>query len=163
MSIPAMNALLKTLEEPAGDFIIILTVASTGSLLPTIVSRCHRLYLGSGGESAPEEEAAVQALREVVLSGWGSGDPGKIISDMFPEAENNRERAQRVLAMLLEWSRSGMAEAQIAPLDALSAFQEDLLELRRALDGNVSPDLVVEQVVKRARPVGELLAASIVR
>ena len=82
---------------------------------------------------------------------------------MFPEAENNRERAQRVLAMLLEWSRSGMAEAQMASLDALSSFQEDLLELRRALDGNVSPALVVEQVVKRARPVGELLAASIVR
>ena len=163
MSIPAMNALLKTLEEPAGDFIIILTVASTGSLLPTIVSRCHRLYLGSGGESAPEEEAVVQALREVILRGWGSGDPGKILSDMFPEAENNRERAQRVLAMLLEWSRSGMAEAQVSALDALNDFQEDLLELCRALDGNVSPDLVVEQAVKRARPVGALLAASIVR
>ena len=82
---------------------------------------------------------------------------------MFPEAENNRERAQRVLAMLLEWSRSAMAEAQISCLDILSAFQEDLLELRQALDGNVSPDLVVEQAVKQARPVGELLAASIVR
>ena len=41
--------------------------------------------------------------------------------------------------------------------------QERLRELRRALDGNVSPDLVVEQVVKRARPVGERLAASIIR
>ena len=82
---------------------------------------------------------------------------------MFPEAENNRERAQRVLAMLLEWSRSGMAEAQVSALDALNDFQEDLLELCRGLDGNVSPDLVVEQAVKRARPVGELLAASIVR
>jgi hypothetical protein len=56
-----------------------------------------------------------------------------------------------------------MAEAQVSALDALNDFQEDLLELCRALDGNVSPDLVVEQAVKRARPVGELLAASIVR
>ena len=41
MSNPAMNAILKTLEEPAGDFIIMLTAASTGNLLPTVVSRCQ--------------------------------------------------------------------------------------------------------------------------
>lgn len=162
MSIPAMNALLKTLEEPAGDFILILTVASTGSLLPTIVSRCHRLYLGSEGKASLEGDDTVEGLRRLILEGWGSGDPGKIISDMIPEAENNRERVRRILALLLEWSRSGMAAAQPPTLDALSAFQEDLLDLRRSLDGNVHPDLVMEQALKRARPVGELLA-SIVR
>lgn len=41
----AANALLKTLEEPPGKGIIILTANSEEALLPTIVSRCERLTL----------------------------------------------------------------------------------------------------------------------
>jgi DNA polymerase-3 subunit delta' len=39
----ASNALLKTLEEPAGDCIIILTTSNRDALLPTIVSRCQQV------------------------------------------------------------------------------------------------------------------------
>lgn len=41
----AMNALLKTLEEPAPQVVLILTAESAESLLPTIVSRCVELRL----------------------------------------------------------------------------------------------------------------------
>ena len=41
----AMNALLKTLEEPAPQVILILTAESAENLLPTIVSRCELLRL----------------------------------------------------------------------------------------------------------------------
>lgn len=41
----AMNALLKTLEEPAPQVVIILTAESAESLLPTIASRCEILRL----------------------------------------------------------------------------------------------------------------------
>lgn len=41
MSEEAANCLLKTLEEPPPQVILILTAASTESLLPTIVSRCQ--------------------------------------------------------------------------------------------------------------------------
>jgi len=41
----AANALLKTLEEPPGKVILLLTAESTESLLPTIVSRCEILRL----------------------------------------------------------------------------------------------------------------------
>jgi DNA polymerase-3 subunit delta' len=41
----AMNALLKTLEEPAPQVILVLTAESTEILLPTIVSRCEVLRL----------------------------------------------------------------------------------------------------------------------
>lgn len=39
----AGNALLKALEEPPGDTIIILTAHRPGDLLPTIVSRCRHI------------------------------------------------------------------------------------------------------------------------
>ena len=41
----AMNALLKTLEEPPPQVILLLTAESAESLLPTIVSRCEVLRL----------------------------------------------------------------------------------------------------------------------
>ncbi len=41
----AANALLKTLEEPPGRVVLMLTAESTDSLLPTIASRCEVLRL----------------------------------------------------------------------------------------------------------------------
>ncbi len=163
MSNPAANALLKTLEEPAGDFIVILTVASTGNLLPTIVSRCHRLYLGARDESSPLHEEATDHLQRLVRAGWGTGDPRKILSEMFPDLETGRERAQAILSLLLEWSRCRLESVTAADLDALTVFQEEILSLRRALDGNVSAELVVEQAVKQAHSVGGLLTSQMVR
>jgi len=44
MNYHAQNSLLKTLEDPPGDALIILVANSTGSLLSTVLSRCLRLY-----------------------------------------------------------------------------------------------------------------------
>ena len=44
-TIPAQNSLLKTLEEPPGKVILILTAISSGSLLETIISRCEVIKL----------------------------------------------------------------------------------------------------------------------
>ena len=46
MNYHAQNSLLKTLEEPPGDSLLILIAKGTGSLLPTLVSRCLRLSFG---------------------------------------------------------------------------------------------------------------------
>jgi len=45
MTESAANALLKTLEEPSGNTLIILMVDSSMKLLPTIVSRCQQWYI----------------------------------------------------------------------------------------------------------------------
>lgn len=47
MGIPAQNALLKLLEEPPTDSVLILTSSQPQSLLPTIRSRLQLLQLGS--------------------------------------------------------------------------------------------------------------------
>lgn len=43
MNLPSQNALLKTLEEPPRDSLIILIAANAGGLLPTVRSRCLRV------------------------------------------------------------------------------------------------------------------------
>lgn len=42
---PPANALLKTLEEPPGGAVLILTARNPSALLPTIVSRCQEIRL----------------------------------------------------------------------------------------------------------------------
>jgi len=60
LTLPAQNALLKTLEEPASTVCLILTAASPQALLPTVVSRCQHLPL-----RAPSNEAISGALQEL--------------------------------------------------------------------------------------------------
>jgi len=43
MLAPSSNALLKTLEEPPADTIIILTTSEPDKILPTILSRCRKV------------------------------------------------------------------------------------------------------------------------
>jgi DNA polymerase III subunit delta' len=46
LNTPAQNALLKTLEEPPQDSLLVLIAVSAGGLLPTVRSRCMRLSFG---------------------------------------------------------------------------------------------------------------------
>ena len=57
----AANAFLKTLEEPPAESVIVLITANISSLLPTIVSRCARLYFRP---LTPEE-----MIRRLTLAG----------------------------------------------------------------------------------------------
>ena len=81
MNYHAQNSLLKTLEDPPGDALIILVANSTGSLLSTVLSRCLRLcfaFLPVGEvagflvrqQGTPEDQATVLA----VLTGGSLGE-----------------------------------------------------------------------------------------
>lgn len=59
MNTAAQNALLKTLEEPPGPCVFILTVSRFRSLLPTVRSRSQRIRL-----TAPKRSTAVATLVE---------------------------------------------------------------------------------------------------
>jgi DNA polymerase-3 subunit delta' len=59
LNIPAANALLKSLEEPGADTVFILVSNSIDKLLPTILSRCHKLPMGM-----PERSVALAWLKQ---------------------------------------------------------------------------------------------------
>lgn len=59
MAPPAQNALLKTLEEPPGDAVILLTAALRQKILPTIFSRVQTIQL-----TGPPVHTAIAALRQ---------------------------------------------------------------------------------------------------
>ncbi|WP_366552533.1 DNA polymerase III subunit delta' [Aquibaculum sediminis] len=68
MNVNAANALLKVLEEPPANAVLLLVSHAPGRLLPTIRSRCRRLAL------KPLEGATVLALLERELP---EADPGQ--------------------------------------------------------------------------------------
>lgn len=71
MSDEGANTLLKLLEEPEADTVLILLASSPDALLPTILSRCQLFAFGGSGDefdrclSAEMEEAAVELLRSL--------------------------------------------------------------------------------------------------
>lgn len=76
MNPQAANALLRTLEEPPSETVTILVSPSTAHLLPTIVSRCRKIYfpplprrtleeiIGSRGGRTPEQASLLAALAD---------------------------------------------------------------------------------------------------
>ncbi len=73
-TISAANALLKTLEEPASQVVIILTAPDPGILLPTIVSRCQILTL----RSLPDAE-----VQDALLSRWqASAEQAELLAQL---------------------------------------------------------------------------------
>lgn len=67
----AANSLLKTLEEPTADTLLILVTASPAALLPTIRSRCQRLSLQPPGR----EEVLAWLQAE-----YASAQPGALLA-----------------------------------------------------------------------------------
>lgn len=113
MNTNAANALLKTLEEPAGESFLLLETERFGSVLPTIRSRCQRFtldipsheqsihWLANNGQSG---EAAEQALKR------NNGAPLKALQWL---SSDQREQQQRWMELLGQWS-NGSAPLQVA-------------------------------------------------
>jgi DNA polymerase-3 subunit delta' len=76
MNTVSANALLKTLEEPAGDLRLVLAGSTTDALLPTIRSRCQSLRLALPDEQLTVAWLASQGVKqpEVLLAAAG-GQP----------------------------------------------------------------------------------------
>ncbi len=111
LSLPAIQASLKVLEEPPPNGMILLTCANAESLLPTVLSRCQEVALAP---VAPDHLApalkqrfdidAQQAMETALLSG---GRPGWAIEALSePEVVAERRQLLRDLATLTRATRA---------------------------------------------------------
>ncbi len=105
----AANALLKTLEEPSGDSVIILVSHSAGQLLPTIRSRCQVIDF-----SLPERDSA-QAWLASALSAEG-------LSVSPDELHSVLSLAAFAPLRALEFVRTGALDENNRMLDEMAAF-----------------------------------------
>lgn len=124
LSIAAQNALLKTLEEPPGQALIILVTGSPGALLPTVRSRCQRINF------APLTPAQV---REVLEAGGVAADDAARLAEVADGSpgralalhERWQDEARQEVARLLADLRRGRYGSVLAMSKGLGNTEQD--------------------------------------
>jgi DNA polymerase-3 subunit delta' len=107
------NAFLKTLEEPAGQSLLLLLTGSPQALLPTILSRCQRILLEE------ERGEADTPWLEDVISILAEGTPGDALERMDLASrieailEGERERIESSLGERAEDETKEVRDARI--------------------------------------------------
>ncbi len=160
----AGNALLKTLEEPPGNALIILLTAHVGAVLPTILSRCQRLHFPALPQTAVEEfllgrDCAPETAR--IAASLAGGSLEKALEISAEEALADRKKLLERLDSLstLEMAPlfsaaeelAGDKEKAMETLDLLATYLRDLLLMRGGSAELVNSDLLplIERNVSR--------------
>ncbi len=149
----AQNALLKMLEEPGAETLLVLVTARPDLLLPTIHSRCVRVTLAAPGlETALELLAreGVEPIEAALCARWSRGAPGAALELARRAGPRMRELVRGVLAGELDalaaveaWdalegdfeARTPSASARLKARAFLDLGVELLSDLRRARAG----------------------------
>ncbi|WP_286035000.1 DNA polymerase III subunit delta' [Megamonas hypermegale] len=150
MNEAAENSLLKTLEEPTGDVVFILVTANKDLLLPTILSRCMKLYFAPLSEDEIKiilkSKYAVEEDKATVIAKLSGGSMKRAISFLDDDNFNLCQNAMDFLSKDLNakdiWQISdefsAMDKAKIKQwADFLQMIIRDLLLLQAGADDNL--------------------------
>lgn len=89
LTIAAQNALLKVLEEPPRDTIIILVIPSYDLLIPTILSRCKVIEIKEENIETSEKDLSRYLNILISLGSIGAGEKLKIAQDFGKTKEES--------------------------------------------------------------------------
>lgn len=67
LTVEAQNALLKTLEEPPADAILLLGASSVAKFLPTVLSRCQIIRVQGKAERVKDHEKEIEKLEKATI------------------------------------------------------------------------------------------------
>ena len=126
----AQNALLKTLESPAGDVMFFLITDAPGALLPTIVSRCQTVRFSDlSVEDCAKvlEGRGIDAVRAAELAGMAQGSVGRAL-EIDADGEYRALR-EKVLASLSALSGRASVAGAAAPLEEDKGGEEAMLDI----------------------------------
>jgi len=123
----AANCLLKTLEEPPGHVILVLTAVSNWALLPTIVSRCQLLAL---------RPLSAEVVRQALLSRWHvAGEKADLVARLANgrmgwavaavEDGSLLEKRSRIVGQVMQMTTARHFE-QMSYAEQLSAQRDDI-------------------------------------
>ncbi len=133
LTIPAQNALLKTLEEPPGNSNIYLITSFPNLLLPTILSRCHLIH------KAPKSEISKPQLFPLIDKLLSEPDPFSRVK-LMSEQEFTRDSALSFLGQTEAWIHNKIL-SQAAPPNHL---YDQVLTTTKYLKSNCSVRLVMD-------------------
>lgn len=125
MNVSSANALLKTLEEPGRDTLLILVTHQLGQVMPTIKSRCQRLDC-----HAPDTQTATQWLMQKLdLEEEKATQLLKVVHGAPLEGVRFKEEGhQTIRADFLTGLKEVLRQRQ-SPIDVAEKFAKQDLEL----------------------------------
>ena len=145
MNAAAQNALLKTLEEPPENSLIILITTNAGELLPTLRSRCLRFSFAPLSRSQVADylqtKQKIDSEKADLLAAMSMGSIGRALS---LDDEELMER-RRAWAAVLSALNHGDYQAAMAAAEPLAADREGTLEFLQWAEGWYR-DLLVHRV-----------------
>ena len=127
MTTEAQNALLKTLEEPPEEAILILAAPSDANLLPTILSRCEIVILGN--ETTPKSESWTNQIEKLLNSS---------MEDRFEYIEKLKDRKEFLQGLLNYFHQK---------LPANLEFTKELLQAEQWAKQNVNLRGILEYLL----------------
>ncbi|WP_024871070.1 DNA polymerase III subunit delta' [Tolumonas lignilytica] len=141
MTEAAENALLKTLEEPPGNSLLILQSESAMKLLPTIVSRCQVWTVQADEQQALtwlQQQLPGRAFSSAVLH-LNQGAPLRTLAYLNEGGEQQRQMVIQALDVYRQqpWTISGLTKCWVAAMPAtfewLSRLLLDALKLQQGV------------------------------
>lgn len=134
MTPEAQNAFLKTLEEPPGDTVLILTAPRDDLLFPTVVSRCVVI------PTAPAEDLDYKEQEHLFkkLKGAGIGEKIKFTEELGKSREEAIKFIEGQLTFLHQTLHASTPDVLI--LKALLSAHQDL-------SNNVNPKMVLFELL----------------
>ena len=151
----AGNALLKTLEEPPGNALLILVTANLGGVLPTILSRCQQLGFRPLAQQTIEdylERQGTDGETAALAASLAGGSLGKALALAGESAIEERSAfLDRVAALTLRDTAplfaaaeelAGDKEKTLTLLQLLTTFLRDALLLQGGSEEIVNRDLL---------------------
>jgi DNA polymerase III subunit delta' len=127
----AANSLLKTLEEPPENNLLILTVESSKSILPTISSRCQcipffSLSLEETVKILSEQAEGLEEKTSIMLARLSEGSPGRAL--LFKESEMV-ETWEKVITVITDSSVHGDDDCGLLlqTAEIMAGLKENLL------------------------------------
>jgi DNA polymerase-3 subunit delta' len=166
----AQNALLKTLEEPPPQVVLLLTADSADRLLPTILSRCQTLKLrplrAAAIEQALIERWQAEPERARLLASLAGGRLGWAVracageEQLAQRAERLEELLQLITAPLrqrLLYSELLAKRGRVAVSEALDLWQYFWRDVLLAAGGaNTAPPMNIDRINDIQRIAGQI-------
>lgn len=135
LTLEAANSLLKLLEEPPANVVLVLITSQPQGLLPTIRSRCQEVRFAALGQAVLvpwlQARLGVSQPEAETLARTSAGRPAEALRLAEPERRALRDRAWTLLASLPQVGWSQAAAEWQEDADTLAIVLEVWLQLLR--------------------------------
>lgn len=172
MNNEAQNALLKTLEEPPGNAVLILVASRPHLLLPTVRSRCFVVGFAAlrvGDLAAALVERGFNGAEATTRAALAEGRPGRALDLDLKQLQEKRDHllgclealaaSPAAVADLPSMAGSIAGKTQTHLLESLEMLEALLRDAARAGQREDDPGLVHADLAARLRGLGQRIGA----